>query len=279
MLIGQTMIVAHARPVSDFYFPFVWAGYVLVVDAAALKRRGWSLLLNRRALFFALFPVSSLFWWIFELFNQAVHNWVYVGGEMYTGLGFVGLASLDFSFVLPAVVESAILIGSFLRPPRPRPARDVPPAVLAASIAAGLLSLALPVLYPRYFFGLIWGCLYFLLDPLNYRARLPSLWRAVWSGDWRTPLSFALGALLCGFFWEFWNYWAMPKWIYTIPYVNFWHVFEMPLLGWIGYLPFGLELFAMANFVFPRLGVGTITVDMDHDRPTTTSRAPSQAAQ
>ena len=59
---------------------------------------------------------------------------------------------------------------------------------------------------------------------------------------------------MCGFFWEAWNFWAMPKWEYVIPYVNQLHVFEMPLIGYAGYLPFGLELFAMANFVLGTFG-------------------------
>ena len=44
-----------------------------------------------------------------------------------------------------------------------------------------------------------------------------------------------------------WNFYSLPKWTYTIPYVGFWHVFEMPLLGYLGYLPFGIVVFAYAG--------------------------------
>jgi hypothetical protein len=44
-----------------------------------------------------------------------------------------------------------------------------------------------------------------------------------------------------------WNFYSMPKWIYTVPGVDRWHVFEMPLLGYAGYLPFGLECLAVAS--------------------------------
>jgi len=30
-------------------------------------------------------------------------------------------------------------------------------------------------------------------------------------------------------------------WIYSIPYIDRFHLFEMPILGYSGYLPFGLE--------------------------------------
>ncbi|MCA1670462.1 MAG: hypothetical protein LC793_24395 [Thermomicrobia bacterium] len=54
--------------------------------------------------------------------------------------------------------------------------------------------------------------------------------------------------LICGFFWEMWNYWSLPKWYYTVPYVGFGKVFEMPILGYIGYLPFALEIFVVYHF-------------------------------
>jgi hypothetical protein len=46
-----------------------------------------------------------------------------------------------------------------------------------------------------------------------------------------------------------WNMYAYPKWIYTVPFIDFWYVFEMPLLGYLGYLPFSLELFAMYHLI------------------------------
>ena len=68
-------------------------------------------------------------------------------------------------------------------------------------------------------------------------------------GDWRLVAAFAVGALVCGFFWEMWNYWAYPKWHYSIPFVQIIHIFEMPLLGYTGYLPFGLEVYAAYHFL------------------------------
>jgi hypothetical protein len=66
-----------------------------------------------------------------------------------------------------------------------------------------------------------------------------------------------LGGLICGFFWELWNFYAFPKWIYHVPFVGFGHIFEMPFLGYGGYLPFALEIFAayhlMAGLVGHRL--------------------------
>ncbi len=36
----------------------------------------------------------------------------------------------------------------------------------------------------------------------------------------------------------------MPKWVYDVPFVGSLKLFEMPILGYGGYLPFALEVFA-----------------------------------
>jgi hypothetical protein len=59
-----------------------------------------------------------------------------------------------------------------------------------------------------------------------------------------------LGALICGFFWELWNYYSYPKWIYHTPGAEFLRIFEMPLLGYGGYLPFAWELYALRSLVW-----------------------------
>ncbi len=61
------------------------------------------------------------------------------------------------------------------------------------------------------------------------------------SGNWSVAVASVLAALFCGLFWEMWNYFSLAKWAYNIPYVHRFLIFEMPILGYAGYLPFGLE--------------------------------------
>jgi hypothetical protein len=68
-----------------------------------------------------------------------------------------------------------------------------------------------------------------------------TLFSPMGAGDWRTAVSSALAALICGWFWEMWNYYSLAKWEYAVPFVHRFQIFEMPLLGYAGYLPFGLE--------------------------------------
>jgi hypothetical protein len=71
----------------------------------------------------------------------------------------------------------------------------------------------------------------------------------VFAGDWSAPVSAALAGLLCGFFWELWNLHSLARWEHSIPYVQRFHLFEMPLLGYAGYLPFGLECLVVSRLV------------------------------
>lgn len=82
-------------------------------------------------------------------------------------------------------------------------------------------------------------------------ARIP-LAEDVRRGDWTVIVTSALAALVCGFFWEMWNQWSLAKWVYTVPYVQRFHIFEMPLLGFAGYLPFGVECTLVSDFFMKR---------------------------
>lgn len=230
------------------FFP-LWLGYTLTVDALVLRRRGTSILTRSRRSFVKLFLLSAPAWWLFEVINWRTQNWQYVGRAAFTDVEYVLLASVAFSTVIPAVFETAELVRSFRWThrlkggPRLRPTRKV--LGLMGIIGAAMLGLLL--VWPTYFYPFVWGAAFFLMEPLAAALGRRTLLTHTQKGDWRPVVCLALGALLCGFFWELWNWQAFPKWTYDAPGVNFWHVFEMPLIGFIGYLPFALELHAFAS--------------------------------
>ena len=61
----------------------------------------------------------------------------------------------------------------------------------------------------------------------------------------RSSTRLLLSGLICGILWEFWNFWAGAKWVYSIPYLNGFRVFEMPLAGFLGFPPFALICYLM----------------------------------
>ena len=233
------------------FFP-LWFGYIIFMDALVVMRRGESLLTRMRWRYIQLFVISSIFWWTFEALNTPVQNWHYIMDQPYTPLAYFLFASLNFSTVLPAVMETAEFLSTF-ELWRPRlPANEVGPRLplwmTLVLVALGIACLILPWIYPRYCFVLIWLSVVLILDPINNRLGRKSAFAHIAVGDWHFFV-LPLAGLCCGFLWEMWNYFALPKWYYTIPYVGFFKVFEMPILGYTGYLPFALELFAMYQFI------------------------------
>jgi len=238
---------------SYLFFP-LWLGYALTVDALVLRRRGTSILSRSKAGFFRLFLVSAPAWWIFELINYRTRNWEYSGTESFTEFEYFLLSSIAFSTVMPAVFGTAELVRSFrwterlASGPRVGNTRALP----AKLSAMGALLFALILLWPDVFYPLVWVSVVFLIEPLNLTLGRESLFHRLREGDWRPVISLSVGALLCGFFWEFWNHYSYPQWVYRTPGAQFLHVFQMPLLGYLGYIPFAWELFCLRQLLLPR---------------------------
>ena len=257
IVVGWVTAWLPMHPLSAVSFVLLWVGFVLLMDGLVYLRRGGSILHEHPWKFAQLFVFSVPFWWLFEALNARVQNWHYVldhpFGLSWSPLAYNLMATLCFSTVLPAVMEVTALLTTFA-PFRPALVRSVaepsvPLAVLVSECAGGVVALALPLVWPHYFFGLIWFGPLLLLDAWNATYTHRSAVGHLVGGDWRFVAALAVAALICGGFWEMWNYWSLPKWQYTIPYVGFAKVFEMPILGYAGYLPFGVELFALYQFL------------------------------
>jgi hypothetical protein len=232
------------------FFP-LWLGYSLFVDAIVFSRKGTSLIKRNWKLFAGLFLISAPSWWLFELFNLRTQNWFYDGKEYFTSIEYFLLSSLSFSTVMPAVFGTAEFAGTFKWIKNISINKKVTPSknILLIFILTGLLILSLIIIFPKIFYLFVWISVFLLIEPLNIKLKNKSLFEFTSSGEWKPVIALAIGSLICGFFWEMWNYLSYPKWIYHLPMVNFLHVFEMPLPGYIGYLPFSLELFALYHFI------------------------------
>ena len=231
------------------FFP-LWLGYILTTDALIFYRKGNSWFTRNPKGFALLFLFSAPFWWVFEALNARTEYWLYTPIESFSNLEYYLYCTLNFSIVLPAVLSTAQLFLTFtwLRKLKPGWKLGSRPATVWLFFLAGWAMLAATLIWPQYGMAFIWMSLFFIMDPINLWLGKPSLIKRTAEGDWRLVFALWLGGLTCGFFWEMWNYYSSPKWLYQVPYVDFWHVFEMPLLGYLGYLPFALELYAMYAF-------------------------------
>ena len=232
------------------FFP-LWLGFCLTVDAWVVYRKGDSMLLRNGKAYVSLFVISIPVWWLFELFNLRAQNWFYDGRELFSDLQYALIASINFSTVIPAVFGTAELIGSFawLKNMHNRVRFSLTFKKVFVIFMSGWLMLGLLLIWPQYFFVFMWLSVSFIIEPVNIWAGNRSLLKELSTGKWRTLLALWIGCLICGFFWEMWNYYSYPKWLYSVPYVNFAHIFEMPLIGYLGYLPFSLELYAIYHLV------------------------------
>jgi hypothetical protein len=237
------------------FFP-LWLGYCLTIDGLVFWRSGTSLLTRDWRKYVGLFLVSAPVWWLFELLNLRTQNWTYLGADIFTPLQYTFWTTLSFTTVIPAVLGSAEFIASFdfVKRLKRGPIIATDKRTTTVFFFLGWAMLASMLIWPKIFFPFLWLSIYFILEPVNVWLGNRSL--AYWTqkGDWRPVVALWLGVLLTAFFWEMWNYFSYPKWIYHIPWGNWLHIFEMPLLGYGGYLPFALELYAIYHLVIGLFG-------------------------
>lgn len=239
------------RPYASYTFFPLWLGYILTVDGLTAWRTGTSLLTRNGQRFMMLFGFSLPLWWLFELANRFLDNWRYQLPRDYPPLIYFLLASIAFSTVMPAIFVTAEFYRGF-RPFAPvrhwlriAPSRGGLVAVAVLGLAMFSASLA----FPDVAFPLVWIGLFLTVDAVNALTGSRSIAAQVTGGRWDTVLVLFAAGLTCGFFWEMWNSWSMPKWVYDIPYASWLPIFEMPLLGYGGYFPFALEVYAFYHLL------------------------------
>ncbi|OCC15429.1 hypothetical protein DBT_1176 [Dissulfuribacter thermophilus] len=269
LIISEIALFKGIGFIKEFFYIFSWWSYIIILDAIIKKRRGISPITSNPKCFINLCIWSVTIWLIFELINLRLSNWHYINLTQSLWLRWVGYA-LSFATVLPGIFFTTIVLMDLLfkRSKSPHPVvlqrraeegeRGLGWSSLSFEIASffiGVLFLVLPLLWPQYFFPLVWGFSFFMLDPVNALFGGKSIISDFRRGERNITYCLLLGGLLCGFLWEFWNYWSGSKWIYTIPFVGETKLFEMPALGFLGFPPFALECFSMYVFV-STLGLG-----------------------
>jgi hypothetical protein len=211
------------------------------------------MLTDRPLFFIGLFPASAAFWWGFEYLNRFVQNWYYAGPAL-GPWAYFGYATLSFSTVQPAVLSTRDLVRSFTWvrrafgrvPPIPWAAHPLLPRAALAAAAAGLAGIGI---WPDYLFPLLWVSPLLIIVALRGIRGAPHPLQDFCEEDWTQAVSAVLAALVCGGLWEMWNYFSLAQWKYSIPFVQRFGIFEMPVLGYAGYLPFGLECAAAENLL------------------------------
>ena len=253
------------------YFP-VWMGYIVTVNALVKWRSGRCPMTDHPLVYALTFPASSLFWWFFEYLNRFVWNWYYLGIGELSALTYTVYATLCFASVLPAVYATAEFLGTFRffddshydgmgwRPDVRSAAAKV---VLFCLSALGLVGI---VFCPDYTYMLLWISPLMVFVLVQVMLGEPCIFDRLKTGAWGLVFRFSVAALICGFCWETWNYYALAKWVYAIPWVHRWQIWEMPLMGFAGYLPFGVECAAVTFWIYDAFSLASFGVKEENRR-------------
>jgi hypothetical protein len=251
LLFGGNQLVGH------WFTPIVWTGYILFIDALVYKVSGRSLLMTDRLEFLVIAVFSIGVWWLCEFYNAPRFWksdlelwWHYHNLEPNLFLRRVGY-DWAFATIFPLLFLTAELFRlTVFKQKRCGVAIKLSQPILIVLALLGAVGAIAPLLYPSVWFApVIWLSFIFLFDPLNALRGQPSILNDLSRGDWRRLWSLLLSGLVCGVLWEFWNYWAISKWTYTVPFFGNIKIFEMPVLGFLGFPPFAVECWVMYIFL------------------------------
>lgn len=252
IFLSEILMFLKVELVATFFTPIAWTGYILLIDNLVFITKGESLIRTRTSEFLVMLPASLCLWLLFEFYNLFIKNWYYVGLPENRVIRCFGY-TWAFATIWPAVLETNELLESLRVFRFSVPRSPITPSMLRFLKLAGFVFVIVPFLVPtdtaRYLAALVWTGFIFLLDSINYQTNGNSLLRDMENGDSSRLLRLLTSGLICGIIWEFWNYWAKTKWIYTIPILSHVKIFEMPILGYLGFLAFGVEVWVMYESV------------------------------
>lgn len=256
-LFGAAALAASLGDISSVVYPIVWWGVIFLIDAVNFKKWGTSLIHgNHRHAFLVLVPLSAIFWLYFEFLNIIYPHWYYIGiGASKPVLIFMSVTS--FGTVIPIIVELLwFFAGPVTKFPLTRFSLDILSKYWPAVIFMGAACFLLPFFTKNFLINqLMWlGPFLLLLPFLSAKENLSeelSVVKKFWI------FLFVVG-LISGLLWEFLNYWAGGKWKYIL-WEDMLHLFEMPILGYVGFIPFAFSTVALYLFAKKFLPAKLIT--------------------
>lgn len=248
-LFGLLTLYYKIEPFYYFFYITSWWSYIIVLDSALSFTYKRFYVLNKNLPFIII--ISSGYWCFFELLNVRLQNWFYISlpSEFtYRYLGYL----LAFGTVIPAIALTRKAVLTVLGKINVKPYHA--PRYSLYALTAGCIALFLTIAVPRYCFALTWVFPFLICDGINHLRRNKSFMDCFQKSRGEDFAATILSGLICGFLWEFWNYWSVSKWVYSVPFFERGKIFEMPLAGYIGF-----PLFSLGTIAFLYLFTGIKT--------------------
>jgi len=245
-VVATALMLQEREPFVNWYYISAWYPTILVLDVLQARLTGRYYLITRPGFAVSLLGWSAVLWFFFEVVNIRVANWYYVFLPPERTARWLG-TTISFATVFPAIFLAERLLASRNAFAGIRwPTFAVSPRLLIGVFGAGIAFAVLSLVWPRAFFPMIWGALTLLIEPLNCRLdRSRSLLADLSNGRPGRLLRFLAGGIAVGFLWEMYNIESRSKWIYTVPGFENFKLFEMPLLGFLGFPVFALDCFVV----------------------------------
>jgi hypothetical protein len=256
MIAAEILLFSGNKFVGHWFTPIVWSGYILLVDALVFKVTARSLLTTNRLDLLIIIFVSIAGWWLFEFYNapRFWRNdlelwWHYHNLERNPYLRRFGY-DWAFATIFPAIFLTArLFLATAFRRTRRLAALHLSKRSIYFLIIIGAVGTIAPLIFiSEWWAPAVWLSFIFLLDPINYSRGWPSITGDLEQGNYQRLLALLTSGGLCGVLWEFWNFWALSKWTYTVPYLGSAKIFEMPVHGYLGFPPFAVECWVIYIF-------------------------------
>jgi len=252
VLIAAVLLLGYEiPPVATWFYVLAWYPTLVILDEVVVLLGGESLLARPRELA-AMLWWSAVIWFLFEAINFRLRDWYYVflpADRLERWIGItVSLATVVPAVLLPERVLDRLGVWRDLRS---RPFALEPKHLeIAGWVGWGLLAAVL--VFPRYLYPLTWGAVWLIAEPLLYRRDLErSLFGDLARGSWGRVARLMAAGLFAGVLWESFNAMARGRWIYTVPFLEDWKMFEMPLVGFLGFPFFALEVWSLYHLLAP----------------------------
>ena len=250
VLIAAVLLLGYEiPPVPTWFYVLAWYPTLVILDEVVVLLGGESLLTRPRELVVMLWW-STVIWLLFEAINFRLQDWYYVflpAGRLERWVGItVSLATVVPAVLLPERVLDRLGVWRDLR----LGGFTLEQWHLRIGGWAGWGLLALVLAFPRYLYPLTWGAVWLVAEPLLYR-RDPgrSLFGDLARGSWGRIARLMAAGLFAGGLWESFNAVARGRWIYTVPFLEDWKIFEMPLVGFLGFPFFALEVWSLYHLL------------------------------
>ncbi len=256
------------------YFTFVplWWGVIFTLDGVVYQKTGGvSLAASRPRTLLAIAFASWAGWYLFQYLDYfLLKDWYFPDDGLLSPLEYHLWIHLGNTTVWPAVFEWYCLLSTsqtlqtrYAHGPKV----DLSRFGWGFLLAGGGMTIALSI-WPIPLFWSVWIGPPFILGGVLLLAGRWTPVSPMKKGNWTSMVLLGLAGLCNGLLWELLNYHSNPTnpsfWKYDIPYFQGMEkIGEMPIIGFAGYIPFGIfcmvwwlvlaSIFGFSRYIVPEL--------------------------